>query len=56
MICLGDLSDYCPESPKKSGGGFLQNGGIRESMLVSLFKLEGARASTGVCVEVKAVE
>ncbi len=37
-ICLGALSDYCPESPKKSGGGFSQNGGIRESMLVSFFK------------------
>ena len=27
-ICLGGISDYCPESPKKSGGGFFQNGGL----------------------------
>ena len=27
-ICLGGISDYCPESPNKSGGGFFQNGGL----------------------------
>ena len=27
-ICLGGLSEQRPESPKKSGGGFFQNGGI----------------------------
>ena len=40
-ICLGGLSDYCPESPNKSGGGFFQNGGIMQSifnLLVDFFK------------------
>ena len=32
-ICLGGISDYCPESPKKSGGEFLQNGGLTECQL-----------------------
>ncbi len=30
--CLGDISDYCPESTKKYGGIFFQNGGITESI------------------------
>ncbi len=40
-ICLGGLTDYCPESPKKSGRGFFQNGGKTESIfnvLMAFFK------------------
>ena len=31
-MCLGSLPDYCPESLKKSGSVFFQNGEITESI------------------------
>ena len=37
--CLGGISDYCPERPQKSCGGFfLQNGGITESIFNVIVK------------------
>ena len=30
--CLGSISDYCPYSPKTSGGDLFQTGGITELM------------------------
>ena len=49
-VYVASLSDYCPESPKKSGCGFFQNCRITESIFNVSLNAAGGRTDGRTCL------